>query len=555
MSKTQTTSLRGRAVLRNPLLNKGSAFTEDERDLLGLAGLLPPGWNSQEQQASRFYAKYLETNEPLEKYRTLRSLLDRNEHLFYRLLQDHLTELMPVVYTPTVGLATQSLGAVFEHGRGVWITPAHRGRIRDVLERACEGRDIQLSVVTDNESILGIGDQGAGGIAISIGKLALYTGAAGIDPSRTLPVSLDVGTNNQALLDDPLYLGWREPRLTGDAYDSLVEEFVEAFAGLFPDALLQWEDFRKDNALRIMERYRERVLSFNDDIQGTGAVALAGLFGALRVSGEPLEEQRVVILGAGAAGLGIARQIKAALRMAGVDPDDAYRNLAVLDSHGLVVDDREFRDQYKRELAWPAAFAVGLGLQGGATLDEVVPRYRPTVLIGASGQHGAFSESIVRQMGDAAARPVIMPMSNPTANCEAVPGDVLRWTEGRALVATGSPFAPVTVDGKTFEIGQGNNVFVFPGLGLGALVARASRVSNDMITRAAQVLAEQVHENDLERGLLYPDMGRLREVTAVCAAAVAEVAFDSGLAGAERPGDLLAAVRAAMWTPEYPQFV
>ncbi|MEQ8484949.1 MAG: NAD-dependent malic enzyme [Pseudomonadales bacterium] len=553
--KVAHTQLRGHALLRDPLLNKGSAFTPDERRQLGLVGLLPPTHNSQDQQAVRAYDRLSSVTDPLARYRELAALQDRNEHLYYRILLDHLKELMPIVYTPTVGLATQRFSEVFQRGRGVWITPDDRGRVREVLEAGAEGRDVKLAVVTDNESILGIGDQGAGGMAISIGKLALYTAGAGIDPAQTLPVSLDVGTDNRALLQNDLYLGWRSDRLRGEPYRALLDEFVEAFAALFPSALVQWEDFRKDNALNILDRYRDRLLSFNDDIQGTGAVALAGLLSALRIKGERLAEQRIVIHGAGAAGLGIARQIKAALREAGVAEDDLCQCLALLDSRGLLVDDTPPSDAYKAELAWPHAFALKLGIDEDRSLGAVVERYRPTAIIGTSGQPGAFGEGLVRAMAAAVEVPVIMPMSNPTSNSEAVPADLLRWTDGRALVATGSPFDPVTVGGRTVHIGQGNNVFVFPALGLGSLMAGATAVSDGMITRAARALAEQVTDAELEQGLLYPDVARLREITAVSAAAVCEQAFEEGLAAAERPGSTEAAARDAMWWPEYPEFV
>jgi len=553
--KIQHTQLRGHALMREPLLNKGSAFTPDERTLLGLHGLLPAATNTQDQQAVRFYERLSTMPDPLTRYRELTGLQDRNEHLYYRVLQDHLAELMPVVYTPTVGLATQKFSEVFQRGRGVWITPAHRGHIREVLESAADGRDVRLAVVTDNESILGIGDQGAGGMAISIGKLALYTAGAGIDPATTLPVSLDVGTNNKALLQNDMYLGWCSERMRGEAFHALVEEFVEAFASLFPKALIQWEDLRKDNALAVLERFRHRVLSFNDDIQGTGAVALAGIFSALRVTGQKLADQRIVIHGAGAAGLGIARQIKAALRREGVAEDALHQRLALLDSGGLLVDDRPLSDAYKAELAWPETWAREQGLGDHRTLEALVANYRPSVLIGTSGQPGAFHEQVVRAMGEGVEAPVIMPMSNPTANSEAVPEDLLAWTDGRALVATGSPFAPVEHGGRTVHVGQGNNVFVFPALGLGSLLAEATEVTDDMITRAANALAEQITEDELARGLLYPDVSRLREISAVGAAAVCEEAHGRSLARAERPADLAAAARDAMWTPDYPDFV
>ncbi|MFV2090493.1 MAG: NAD-dependent malic enzyme [Pseudomonadales bacterium] len=549
------TQLRGNSVLRDPLLYKGSAFTRDERELLDVSGLLPVGYNSQDQQAVRFYERLTTVAEPLARFRDLSALQDRNEHLYYRILMDHLAELMPIVYTPTVGLATQKFSEVFQRGRGIWITPEDRGRIKTRLESAVAGRQIRLAVVTDNESILGIGDQGAGGMAISIGKLSLYTAAAGIDPAETLPVSLDVGTNNKALLQNDLYLGWARERLSGHAYDELIEEFVVAFTELFPGALLQWEDFRKDNALKILERYRHEALSFNDDIQGTGAVALAGIFSALRIKNEAISAQRIIIHGAGAAGLGIARQVKNALGTDGVAAADMHQHVAILDSRGLIVDDQPQADAYKKELAWPHQAALDIGIDHDRSLEATVAAFHPTVLIGTSGQAGAFHRDLVRVMCSRCKIPVIMPMSNPTANSEAVPEDLLAWSEGKALIATGSPFEPVVYEGRTIEIGQGNNVFVFQALGLGTLLAEASEVSDTMITVAAEVLAQQVTDSELERGLLYPSIDRLREITAVCAAEVCRQAHTEGLAGTERPEDLVGAAREAMWWPVYPTFI
>jgi malate dehydrogenase (oxaloacetate-decarboxylating) len=549
------TQLRGNGVLRDPLLYKGSAFTRDERELLDLCGLLPAGYNNQDQQAVRFYERLSTVADPLARYRDLSALQDRNEHLYYRILMDHLAELMPIVYTPVVGLATQKFSEVFQRGRGIWITPDDRGQIKDRLRSAVAGRRIRLAVVTDNEAILGIGDQGAGGMAISIGKLALYTAGAGIDPSETLPVSLDVGTNNKALLQNDLYLGWAHERLSGQAYDDLVEEFVSAFAELFPEALLQWEDFKKDNALNILERFRHQTLSFNDDIQGTGAVALAGLFSALRIKGERISAQRIIIHGAGAAGLGIARQIKDALRSDGVAADNMHEHVALLDSRGLLVDDQPGTDSYKKELAWPHSAALNIGIDHDRSLEATVAAFKPTVLIGTSGQAGAFHRDLVRVMAVHCPFPVIMPMSNPTANSEAVPEDLLAWTEGKALVATGSPFEPVVYEGRTIEIGQGNNVFIFPALGLGTLLAEASEVSDSMITAASEALAQQVTDDELDRGLLYPSISRLREITAICAAEVCKKAHADGLAGVDCPEDPYQSARDAMWWPEYPTFI
>ena len=551
----------GRELLGRPLLNKGSAFSATERRRLGLEGMLPARFNTQDQQAERVWKMLSSVHEPLAKYRELSALQDRNEYLYYRVLMDHLDALMPIVYTPTVGLATQNFSAVFQRGRGLWLTPEHRGRMKELIANASYGNEVKLMVVTDNESILGIGDQGAGGMAISIGKLALYTAAAGIAPESTLPVSLDVGTANPALLDDPHYLGWQEPRLTGNEYRAFIDEFVSAVTELYPRACIQWEDFRKSNALSIMNEYRGATLSFNDDIQGTGAVAVAGVMSALSKTGADLTEQRILIHGAGAAGLGISNQIRAALKLAGVAPEAMGERLAVLDSGGLLVRDRTFADRYKDDLAWPVEQAERAGLGAGTDrgLAAVVEAFQPTVLIGTSGQAGAFDESLIRTIADYCERPIIMPLSNPTANTEAAPADILRWTDGRALIATGSPFEPVTIDEQRYEIGQGNNVFIFPALGLGSLVVEASRISDAMITAAAEALAASVSAQEHEAGLLYPRVERLRSVTETVAVAVARAAIDEGVARAEAVATLDDAaltdhIHAQMWDPAYPVY-
>lgn len=508
---------QGHDLIRDPLLNKGAAFTAEERRAFGLEGLLPHRPVDIDLQRRRVLENLDRLADPLEKYVSLAALQDRNEHLFFNVLTHRLAELMPIVYTPTVGLATQRYSHVFQRGRGVWITPDMRGRVAGVLERAAAGRAIRLMVVTDNESILGIGDQGAGGIAISIGKLSLYTAAAGIDPRHVLPVSIDVGTENQSLLDDPMYLGWPQRRLRGQPYLDLLDEFVDAVRVTFPGALVQWEDLRKDNALRILDRYRERLPSFNDDIQGTGAVALAGLLSSERVTGRRLADERVVVHGGGAAGLGVARQIRAAMRDAGGSPGDVAPAVAVLDSRGLIVDEGGM-DGYKRELAWPAELAARLGLPAGRrSLADVVRQVRPTVLIGTSGQAGAFTQEVLRAMASVEERPVVMPMSNPNAQCEAQPQDIYRWTEGRALVATGSPFPDVTWDGRRYEVGQSNNAYIFPGVGLGALAGGLAVIDDGMFLTAARVLAAAVTQRELDAGSLFPALGRMQEVASTIA--------------------------------------
>jgi malic enzyme len=543
---------RGYDLIRDPLLNKGSAFTAREREQLGLEGLLPVGVNTMEQQFQRFHDSLVHFKDPMDRYVELAELHDRNEHLFYRVLIDDLPRLMPIVYTPTVGRATREFSHVFRRGRGLWLSPAHRGRMKEVLSEGVGGRVIRLIVATDNQSILGIGDQGAGGMAISIGKLSLYCAAAAIHPGATLPISLDVGTDNASLLEDPLYLGWRHRRLTGSEYYEFVEEFAASVAEVFPKALLQWEDFRKDKALTILDRYRDRLLSFNDDIQGTGAVALAGIMAGIRKIGGTLAGHRFVVHGAGAAGLGIARQIRVGLEAEGADRYD----IAALDSRGLLVQDVDVSDDYKRELAWPLELAQqrGLGGPSGRDLLSVVRAFRPTVLIGTSGRPGAFNQAVVEAMAEHCERPIILPFSNPTDYTEARPEEVLRWTRGSALVATGSPFADVDYEGRRIRIGQGNNVFVFPGIGLGGLLAGASKVSDRMISAAASALAEQVTDQELDLGMLYPEISRLREVSRIVAAAVMREASDEGVGDTLDDSEIQRRLDAAAWEPIYREY-
>ncbi|HEY8518735.1 MAG TPA: NAD-dependent malic enzyme [Gammaproteobacteria bacterium] len=547
---------RGADVIRNPLLNKGTGFTASERQALDLEGLLPVRVKTQAQQAERIYEQLQSQNDDLQKYVLLSALLNRNVRLFYRVLGDHLEELMPIVYTPTVGIAVQRFSRVFQGGGGIWITPDMKGRMETVLRRIVGSKDIRLLVVTDNESILGLGDQGAGGMAISVGKLALYTAAAGIDPAKAIPVSLDFGTDNEELLADDQYLGWPTRRLRGPEYLELVDEFVAAVRAVTPKAVVQWEDFRKDNALAILDRYVDRVPSFNDDIQGTGAVVMAGLNGALKIKRERLAAQRIVVFGAGAAALGIVRQIRAQLSEEGVAPEERAAAVAVLDRHGLLVDDGRPMDAYKRELAWPKELAerYGLAVHGDRMLLDVVRRYRPTVLVGVSGVGGAFDERLVREMAAHVERPVIFPSSNPRSNSEARPADLYDWTDGRCLVATGSPFPDVVHRGRRYRVGQGNNVFIFPGLGLAAIAADARKVTNGMTNAASKALAAQVTDEELESGLLFPSVSRLRTVSYHIAVAVVRQAVRDGVSDVPEH-DIERRVRAAMWSPEYPEYV
>ena len=543
---------RGARLLRHPMYTKGTAFTEEERVAFGLEGLLPHTVSTMEKQERRVCDNIARKEEPLEKYIGLAALQDRNEHLFYRVLSNHVEEFLPIVYTPTVGRACQEFSHIFRRARGLWITPEHRGRIHEVLGNAPYD-DVRLIVVTDNERILGLGDQGAGGMGIPIGKLALYTAAAGIPPWQTLPISLDVGTDNSALLQDELYLGWRFPRLRGPEYDALVDEFVTAVTQRFPRALLQWEDFKKNNAFRLLDRYRKRICSFNDDIQGTAAVATAGMLAGARQTGTPVTKQRVVILGAGAAGVGIARLVRDTLKRAGLAGEELAFATANLDSHGLLVSDEPISDEHKRDFAWPAALAEKHGLGKGRRRDllAVVREVKPTMLIGTSGEPDTFTEPIIREMARHVVCPLVFPMSNPTSKSEAKPQDVIAWTDGRALVATGSPFDPVAWGGRTISIGQGNNAFVFPGIGLGVLVAEAREVTDAMFAAAAERLAAEVGADELASGCLFPRVRDIRRVSARIAEAVVRTARDQGVGRPIRDADIPAAVTAAMWVPAY----
>ena len=544
---------RGARVLRDPMSNKGTAFSPEERRALGLEGLLPAAVETMEREARRVMGALRRKQDPLEKYIGLAAVQDRDEDLFYRVLIDHIEELLPIVYTPTVGLACQQYSHLFRRPRGLWITPEHAGRVFEVLGNA-PYEDVRLIVATDNERILGLGDLGAGGIGIPIGKLSLYTAAAGIHPTQTLPISIDVGTDNRALLEDELYLGRRAPRLRGAAYDALLDELVDAVRRRFPRALVQWEDFKKVNAFRILERYRGVLPSFNDDIQETAAVAVAGVMTGARITGAPLAAQRIVILGAGAAGAGIARLLRVALRRAGVSGEALTGAIAMLDSRGLLVDDVPIDDEHKRAFAWPAALAEARRLGPGRSRDllAVVRALRPTVLIGASGEPGTFTEATVCAMAGVVTRPVILPMSNPGDLSEATPVDLAAWTDGRALVATGSPFEPVRHGSRTIRVAQANNVFVFPGVGLGALLVEAREVTEPMLVAAADRLAAEVRLDELDGGCLFPPVREIRRITAGIAEAVARAAIKDGVARrvldeAAIPG----AVAAAMWDPAY----
>jgi len=552
------TTARGRAILTDARLNRGTAFTLAERQALGLVGLLPQAVVTQDQQAARVYEQFRSQPTPLEKYVTLSSLRDRNEVLFYRLVTDHLAEILPIVYTPTVGTAIQHYNAEYRRPHGVYLNVNAPKDIERSLTAAGLGpEDVDLIVATDGEAILGIGDWGVGGVDIAVGKLVVYTAAAGVDPRRVLPVMLDVGTNRQELLDDPGYLGNRHPRVDPDTYDAFIEAYVQTASQLFPNALLHWEDFGTANAHRILDRYRDRVFTFNDDIQGTGAVTLAAVLAGVKASGRPLREHRIVVFGAGSAGVGIADDLRDALRADGLSQEEATGRIWCVDRYGLLTDDQDSLRDFQARYARPAAETKDWARDAdhdGVALAEVVDRIHPTILIGTSGRGGAFTEQIVRAMAEHTDRPLILPMSNPTDLAEATPRDLLAWTGGRALIAAGSPFEPVEHDGTTYQIAQANNALVFPGLGLGAIVARATRVTDAMLAAAAAAVAGRV-DTDTPGAPILPPVPELRETSVAVAVAVARAAAEAGVAGAEVGEDIEARVREAMWEPVYPDIV
>ncbi|MHA4093039.1 oxaloacetate-decarboxylating malate dehydrogenase [Bacillus cereus] len=548
------TTLRGAEVLSTPLLNKGVAFTQNEREELGLKGLLPPAVLTLEEQARRAYEQFSSQPDDLLKNVYLTALHDRNEVLFYRILTDHLREMLPIVYTPTVGVAIQRYSHEYRKPRGVYLSINDSSGIEEAFTNiGAKAENIDLVVVTDGEGILGIGDWGVGGINIAIGKLAVYTAAVGIDPSRVLPVILDVGTNREELLNNPFYIGNRHPRITGEAYDEFIDTFVQAVNKQFPKALLHWEDFSSRNARKILDKYRHDVCTFNDDIQGTGAVSLAAVLSAVKASGVPLSEHRVVVFGAGTAGIGIADQVRDAMVRVGVSEEESYKRFWCIDRNGLVTDNMEdlldFQIPYARKEAevseWKENDVIGLA--------EVVKHVKPTILIGTSTVAGAFKEEIIKEMASHVERPIILPMSNPTPLAEAKPADLIEWTEGRALVATGSPFEPVTYNGVTYVIGQSNNALIFPGLGLGTIVVRASVMTDGMFAAAAEAVASMVDTSQPGAPIL-PEVEELRNISEMVAIEVAKVAVAEGIARVNlSDNDIKMAVQEAMWKPEYRQ--
>ena len=548
------TKARGMAVLTTPLLNKGTAFSAEERKELGLTGLLPPVISTLEAQVKAAYAQYQRLPDALNKNIYLTALHDRNEVLFYRLLSGHLREMIPIVNDLTVGMAMQQYHHECRRPRGVYLSIDHLDGIEAAFANLGVGpQDIDLILATDAEQILGLGDWGVGGIEISIGKLAIYTAAGGIDPTRVIPVMLDVGTNRESLLKDPMYVGNRHVRVRGERYDAFIEAYIETATKLFPNALLQWEDFAPGNGRRILEKYRNRICTFNDDMQGTGAITLAAAVSAVRVCGSPMRNQRVVIFGAGTAGLGIADQIRDAMVREGLPQEEASARFWLVDVDGLLIDDMGDRvHDYQAPYARPAAEVKRWKRNGPediVDLAEVVRQVRPTMLIGASTAAGAFTEAIVREMAKHCERPIVFPLSNPAPMAEATPADLIAWTEGRALIATGSPFQPVTYRGVTYVIGQVNNAMLYPGLCLGAIVSRSSRVSDNMFAAAANAVSSLVAVR-LPGASLLPHVDDLRIVSLTVAVAVAEAAEEDGLARVKF-NDIVQQVGDAMWEPEY----
>ncbi|WP_394170155.1 NAD-dependent malic enzyme [Saccharospirillum alexandrii] len=540
----------GPTLLELPLLNKGSAFTQEERVSFNLIGLLPQNVETIEEQAERAYRQYQLCQSDLDRHIALRSIQDDNETLFFRLLEDHLEEMLPIIYTPTVGEACQEFSNIYRNHRGLFISYPDRDHMDDMLRSATKD-NVKVIVVTDGERILGLGDQGIGGMGIPIGKLSLYTACGGISPANTLPIMLDVGTNNQTLLNDPMYMGWRHNRISQDEYDAFIEQFIQAVKRRWPDALLQFEDFAQTNAMPLLERYREELCCFNDDIQGTASVCVATLLAACKAKGEPVSEQRVAFVGAGSAGCGIAEQIIVAMQDEGLSEAEARKRVFMVDRFGLLTSDMVDLYDFQARLAQPADMVADWS---GTDLLDVVKHANPTILIGVSGQRGLFTEDVIKALHAGCARPVVMPLSNPTSKVEATPADVLAWTDGQALVATGSPFGPVTVNGQTYPIAQCNNAYIFPGIGLGALAVGAERITDTMLMAASKALANQAPMVQTGEGALLPPLADIRETSKLIAFEVARQAQADGVALMSSEEQVRETIEANFWTPRYRQY-
>jgi len=542
----------GYQLLADPLLNKGTAFTEAERDAFDLHGLLPPNIGTLEEQASRRLQVMRSFETDLERYAFLRELQDTNETLFLALLAQNLEELLPVVYTPTVGLGCQQFSKLYRKPRGLFLSLPHKNRIKQILAHP-QFDKVEAIVVTDGERILGLGDQGAGGMGIPIGKLGLYAGCGGLHPATTLPIMLDVGTDNLERLNDPLYIGWRHERVRGQEYDDFVEAFVQAVAHRWPHVLLQFEDFAKNNATRLLERYRDRLCTFNDDIQGTAAVATGTLLAAINVTGIPLTDQRIAVFGAGSAGCGISNLVRQAMEDAGVNDKEAATRFFLVDRDGLLVKGMDGIASFQQPFLQEKSATEGWTLEHPDKIGllDVVRNAKPTVLIGVSGQAGAFSEPMVRALSEYCTRPVIFPLSNPTSRSEATPEDLEAWSGGRAVIGTGSPFPPLTRDGVKFKVDQTNNSYIFPGVGLGVIAVRAARVSDQMFMAAAKALAAVSPAKDNRKHNLLPPVSSMRDVSTTVALAVALQAHKEGLTKGLRTEDIEGLIRSKVWTPHY----
>jgi malate dehydrogenase (oxaloacetate-decarboxylating)(NADP+) len=537
---------KGVDLLQDPRLNKGTAFTQDERDALKLHGLLPPRVNTLQEQVDRVLENFRHKPTALEKYIFMIGLQDRNETLFYRTVIDNIHEMMPIIYTPTVGEACAKFGHIFRRARGLYITASDRGRIAKIL-RNWPTRDVAIIVVTDGERILGLGDLGADGMGIPVGKLSLYTACAGVDPSLALPITIDVGTNNQALLKDPLYSGLKQERLRGKPYDQLMTEFIRAARKVFPGTLIQFEDFATSNAFGLLKKYRDKICTFNDDIQGTAAVTLAALLGATRITGQDIKHQRLLFLGAGEAGTGIADLVVSAMVREGADPDEARDRMWFFDSKGLVVKSRKDLASHKKPYARKGDFLTDL--------LAAVRESRPTTLIGVSGKAQSFTERVVRELATINARPIVFALSNPTSQAECTAEQAYAWTDGRGIYASGSPFDPVITQGKRHVPTQSNNAYIFPGLGLGVILSGARHVTDEMFYTAAREVANMTTESMLAQGSTLPPLDKIRDVSATIATAVAAYAWDEGLATKDRPADIMGYVRANMYGAQYDTYV